>query len=89
MNDKVKELVEWVAKEHGENMFKDPFYCEYVTEHDRESCRKWARQILSHPDLALIVKHQESWYFNGEEVVHETIEYIPLAPELKESKDGI
>ena len=59
MNDKVKELVEWVAK-------KDYFWriCgipdEYEAEWKKESlctkqnCREFAREILSHPDLALI-----------------------------------
>ena len=36
---------EGLAMMHGSHMWKDDFYGEHVTDHDREVCRKWADQV--------------------------------------------
>ena len=84
MNNKVEELVEWVARlitgepsqiqdEKG-SWIDDPLH-----EMDVSSNIELAKQILSHPDLALIDRGND----NQAWVV------IPLAEALKEIKDEV
>jgi len=53
MNNKVEELVEWVAKQIGLTLYKSDNWEEYP-EKSKRLFRIGAKQILSHPDLALI-----------------------------------
>ena len=73
---KVEELVEWVAKIiYGEeNHFDDLDTLDWY----KEKYRTKAKQILSHPDLALI--DRENTLFENEYSI------IPLAEAIKEMK---
>lgn len=83
MDDKVKELVEWVAAKLSG--FKD---WEGAREHIKEGWRAKAKQILSHPDLALMLNPQYiDWKAEPEKVKLSTLALVfPLAEALKESK---
>ena len=83
MNNKVKELVEWVAKQIVKGMkeamgfghYKDEHW-ELMKDYEKQPYLEIAKQILSHPDLTLIVPWKSS-----EGKPHRV---IPLAEALKE-----
>jgi len=79
--DKVEELVEWVAEQIDDRIagFTTPYGSQHYT--------GLARQILSHPDLALIDKETNFGYYKywvklDDEYWHPV---IPLAEHLKEA----
>jgi len=87
MNKKVDELVEWVARE----IFS--ICCPGYEFHDEEMYRGFAKQILSHPDLALIDKTAQfiktdegNGYYLTSEPMH-LLPVIPLAEALKEKNE--
>lgn len=52
-----EQVIEKLAVVLGEWAWRDSFYGEYVTEQDRESCRKQARSFFkANPDLVLKVE---------------------------------
>ena len=94
MNQKVEELVEWVAKEIAES-HGYVFPCGIEEEDD--SMRYWAKRVLSYPDLALIkreralpVLNEEYYARRGAYLVPtDYLPVIPLAEALKEDSHDI
>ncbi len=84
MDKKIKELVEYVARklcfeEHENHTCLDcPITCDYWDDHEAT-----AKQILSHPDLALLLPVEKTTPFN--ELYHA----IPLADALHELADKL
>lgn len=105
MNKQVDELVEWVAKilwrrEAGYTWTED-IVDSYEAKLAKESYGKLARQILSHPDLALIDRDAKLPKVYNEKVYTETQKQTarafvragwkpvtPLSETLKEAGDG-
>ena len=79
--DKVKELVQWVAK-RAFNLQCSPEGGWHTSDNiTKLHYRTLARIILSHPDLALIDHKSTSWAGN-----RRLYSVIPLAPAIKEMK---
>jgi len=92
--NKVDELVEWVARV----IYEEPqaisyFNWETAQERDKQYYRRKAKQILSHPDLALIDRendlpevayHSSNWCLIPRRFIKSHIEaVIPLAGAIK------
>ena len=87
MSKQVEELVEWVAKivygEENYNYFEDLDTLSWY----KEKYHNKAKQILSHPDLALIdrdKRYPDAHFVNGLVLLGEKFRVIPLAQALKE-----
>ena len=91
MNNKVEELVEWVARQlpTGASPLASKNWDE-IGAVSKEIWQRKARLILSHPDLALIDRRNYN-AFNKHEVPKgaELAMIVPLAEALKEIRDEV
>ena len=95
MDKKVEELVEWVAKElyfEGEHFDNGTVAAVTWTEGNPKRLAPFyqrAKRILSHPDLALMLRPQHiDWEKEIEKVKQSRIALvIPLKEELEKSKE--
>jgi len=70
-----EQVIEKLAVVLGEWAWRDSFYGEYVTEQDRESCRKQARSFFkANPELVLKIKER----VEGEAADFFVTKYIPI-----------
>ena len=84
MDKKIEKLVELTAKEigqHTENCSWD-----ICSASEKDAARRSAIFILSHPDLALIVKRGGAIFSNAKGKYQTKAVVIPLAEALKEAK---
>ena len=82
--EKVKELVEWVAKQlYDEFSHSLGKHWDAVLPELKDGWIKRAKQILSHPDLALIDQTCYTYIETGKQLAY----VFPLAPAIKEMED--
>jgi len=96
---KQEKIIEEIAKLHGESMFRDYFYSDYVTEAGRVSCRNWARELVAylHSQRLVIQVDRELpnkeavWDYRGRPEVYDDVKqsmleagYVAVEPLIKE-----